>query len=254
MPHRNLLFISMLGEPSLYKVEDYQSLCPSGLEKDWIHDWYGDLAYRYGFDMEAVDVIHGDTLPDPIDSDTVILGGTIHLVLEDKPWLKTILNWLRKYRKLKRPLLGICGGHQMIAYNFFQGNQLIPRENGHMFGTFPVQLTEAGKRSDLFQGMSDQSEFHFANSYHIVPHHQADLTVLATTKDSPAIAVDYGDHWYATQFHPESHKETWACNAKSDTRMDMSHYKTRHDGPQLLENFIKLASIQMEKADNHVKT
>jgi GMP synthase-like glutamine amidotransferase len=242
MPHWNLLFISMLGEPSLYKVEDYQSLCPSGLEKDWILNWHADLANRYQFDMIGADIVLGDALPSPNDIHAVILGGTIHLILEDKRWLKTVLAWLQEYRKLRRPLLGICGGHQMIAYNFFQCKQLIPRENGPMFGTFPMQLTEAGKRSDLFRGMPDQPEFHFANSYHIVTHRQADLTVLATTKDSPAIAVDYGNHWYGTQLHPESRKETWACNAKSDKRMDMSHYKTRHDGVQLIENFIRLSS------------
>jgi GMP synthase-like glutamine amidotransferase len=191
--------------------------------------------------MKAVDVIHGDTLPDPIDSDAVILGGTIHLVLEDKPWLDMILGWLRKYRKLQRPLLGICGGHQMIAYNLFQGNLLILRENGPMFGTFPIQLTDAGRCAALFRDMPDEPEFHFANSYHIVPRFQRGMTVLAVLVDSLAIAVDYGYHWYGTQFHPESRKETWQCNAKSNTRIDVNCYKNNHSGFQLLENFLKIA-------------
>jgi len=44
MPDRKLLFISMLGESSLYHVDDYKQICPSGLEKDWILSWHGNLA------------------------------------------------------------------------------------------------------------------------------------------------------------------------------------------------------------------
>ena len=241
MDRRKLLFISMLGEDSLYNVEDYKELCPTGLEKDWIIDWYGDLAYKFQFDMISVDVVRGDALPSPTGIRSVILGGTIHLVLEDKPWLRAVLAWLREYRKLQRPLFGICGGHQMIAFNFFQGNQLVKRSNGPMFGTYQIQLTEAGKSAPLFHEMKNQLDFHFANSYHIIPSPEADMNVLATTKDSPAVVVDYGYHWYGSQFHPESRKETWKCNAKKDSRIDISCYSSQHAGPQLLENFIKIS-------------
>jgi GMP synthase (glutamine-hydrolysing) len=241
MSNRKLLFISMLGEPSLYNVEDYKELCPTGLEKDWILDWHGGLANRYQFDMVSVDIVRGDTLPSPSGISSVILGGTIHLVLEDKSWLRTVLAWLIEYRKLHRPLFGICGGHQMIAIKFCQGNELIKRENGPTFGTYEVQLTEAGKSASLFHGMKDRLNFHFANSYHIILHPQSDMTVLATTNDSPAVVVDYGYHWYGSQFHPESRIETWQCNAKQDSLIDMRQYKFEHVGVQLLENFIKIS-------------
>ncbi len=241
MSDRILLYISMLGETSLYNVEDYKELCPTGLEKDWIRDWHGDLANQYQFDMFSVDIVRGDALPSPDRISSVILGGTIHLVLEEKTWLSQVLTWLREYRKLQRPLLGICGGHQMIAVKFFKGNALTERENGPMFGTYEIQLTKAGKSASLLHGIKDRLAFHFANSYHIIPHPQADMRVLATTKDSPAVVVDYGYHWYGTQFHPESRRETWKCNAKQDTRMDVRKYKPEHAGVPLLENFIKLS-------------
>ena len=241
MPNRILLYISMLGEASLYDVEDYKDLCPTGLEKDWIRDWHGDMAKRYQFDMHGVDIVRGDSLPSPDRISSVILGGTIHLVLEDKSWLRTVLAWLIEYRKLHRPLLAICGGHQMIAVNFFKGNKLIERDNGPMFGTYEIQLTDAGKKASLFHGLKDRLNFHFANSYHIILHPQADMTILATTDDSPAVVVDYGYHWYGTQFHPESRKETWECNARQDTRMDIRQYRSEHAGVALLENFIKIS-------------
>ena len=241
MSKRKLLFISMLGESSVYNVDDFKALCSSGLEKDWIPSWHGNLANKYNFDMISVDIVRGDTLPVPAQISSVILGGTIHLILEDKNWLKTVLTWLQEYRKLRRPLFGICGGHQMIAVNFFNGNRLIKRENGPLNGTYEIQLTEDGKSAPLFHGMTDRPTFHFANSYHIIPSPRADMNILATTKDSPAVVVDYGYHWYGSQFHPESRKESWNCYFKQDSTIDLSKYKTDHAGVQLFENFFRIS-------------
>ncbi len=129
----------------------------------------------------------------------------------------------------------------MIAVKFFNGNKLIERENGSLNGTYKIQLTEAGKNSPLFQGITDEPQFHFTNSYHIIPSCEADMSILATTRDSPAVAVDYGYHWYGSQFHPESRKETWKCYFKRDSAIDLSKYKSDHAGSQLLENFFKLS-------------
>jgi GMP synthase-like glutamine amidotransferase len=241
MPNPKMLYISMLGETSLYNPDDYRSLCPSGLEKDWILAWHSDLAKHYQFDMLSVDIVRGDDLPVPEGIDSVILGGTIHLVLEDKPWLRMLRLWLVEYRKLRRPLLGICGGHQLTAVNFCDGNALKKRINGPMFGTYEIQLTAAGKDSPLFQNLTGRISFHFANSYHVISHTQVDMTILATTHDSPAVAVDYGDHWYGSQFHPESRRETWECEAKQEPRIDLRRYKIDHDGIQLLENFVNIS-------------
>jgi hypothetical protein len=93
--------------------------------------------------------------------------GTINLVLENKIWLKTVLAWLRKHRKLYWPLFENCGGPQLIAINFFSGNQLINRENGLPYGTYEIHLTEGGKGDSLFHGMTNRLYFHFTNSYHI---------------------------------------------------------------------------------------
>lgn len=243
MADKKLLYISMLGESSLYHLDDYKQICPSGLEKDWIVAWHGNLAKKYGFDMESADIIRGDILPPPDQISAAILGGTIHLILEDRFWLKKCLKWLQEYRKLQRPLLGICGGHQMIAVNFFNGNKLIKRRNGLLAGTYKIQLSEAGKDSALFQSFADQPQFNFANSYHIIPAAETDMNILATTEDSPAVAADYGGHWFGCQFHPETRKETWNCYFKRDSAIDLSKFKSDHGGVQLLDNFLKLSRI-----------
>jgi GMP synthase-like glutamine amidotransferase len=225
----------------LYHPDDYTALCATGLEKDWIVSWYGRVAQRYGFKMQGRDIIHGDTLPEPNRIDAAILGGTIHLILEDHEWLKRIVAWLREYRELKRPLLSICGGHQMIAVRFFKENQLVKRDNGPVNGTYPIRLTKSGRASPLFEGMTATPQLHFANGYHVIPSPREKLKILATTADSPAVAVDYGDHWYGTQFHPEARKESWRCYFKRDPSINVDNYKTDHAGAVVIENFIRLS-------------
>ena len=48
---RTLLYISMFGERSHYDPEEFRGICPSGLEKDWILEWHGPLAARFGFEL-----------------------------------------------------------------------------------------------------------------------------------------------------------------------------------------------------------
>ena len=62
-----------------------------------------------GFNLSGVDICRGDTLPEVEDTDCVILGGTMHVVTEDRPWLHALYAWLRQYRATKKPLLGIVG-------------------------------------------------------------------------------------------------------------------------------------------------
>ena len=115
-----LLYISMIGESDVYTPDDYTELYPSGLEKDWILSWHEDMATRHGLKLISCDICRGDPLPGPDELAAVILGGTIHLVLEDRPWIHALTRWLFAYRETGKPLLGICGGHQLIAVAFFQ--------------------------------------------------------------------------------------------------------------------------------------
>lgn len=236
----SLLYISMFGESDVYTPSDYTSLCPTGLEKDWILSWHGPLAARFGFSLITRDICRGETLPEPDEVAAVILGGTIHLILEKRAWIFELTHWLKSYRRLKKPLLGICGGHQLIATAFF-GWPLHQREGGTCAGTYPVHLIEAGANHPLFQGMPDNPEFHFANTYHIFPGASDGPKILVSREDSPALALDYGNNWFSTQFHPESRRETWECFFSSDPDKDFGRYRTEHCGEKFLENYLNIA-------------
>ena len=80
----------MLGEKELFDTDHFGSLCSSGQEKDWIVEWFGPMAQKMGFSLSSVDICRGDTLPEVDNGDCVILGGTMHVVTEDRPWLHAL--------------------------------------------------------------------------------------------------------------------------------------------------------------------
>ena len=237
---KKLLFISILGESSHYKVENFKELCSSGLEKDWFFEWYRVLVQQYGFELMCIDLCRGDILPHVEDVHAVIVGGSAHLIDEKRQWIYDLLIWLNDYRVLMRPLLGICGGHQLVATRLFNGI-FAKRRTGNIAGTIAVDLTEAGRKSPLFLNLPTIPRFHFNNFLHVVPSPEMTDSVLAIQGESRAVAIDHGGYWYSVQFHPEATKQMLVCYSKENDRFDSTVYAEEHNGNQLFENFLSIA-------------
>ena len=240
MINKKLLFISILGEPSHLNVENFKELCPSGLEKDWFFVWHAKQILDFGFELVCVDLCRQEQLPPPEDIHAVIIGGSAHIINENRRWLRDLIFWLDNYRDLGRPCLGICGGHQLISTRIFN-SKLERRKTGTLIGTHPVELTCAGRISPLFNGLSDEPRFHFANFLHVVTSEEFGGTVLARHGESLSIAIDHGGNWYSVQFHPEAMRQMLVCYCREEDGFDPAVYSENHDGPQLFENFMKIS-------------
>ncbi|OEY65391.1 glutamine amidotransferase-related protein [Marinobacter sp. X15-166B] len=237
---KRVVFISQLGEPSVYNTDDFTSMCPSGLEKDWIKERLQPVANRYNFQLESVDVCRGDELPDVHSVDAVIISGSRHTPTDSYPWLDTLKSWLLDYRKRARPLLGVCAGHQLVS-TLFDDAKLSDRDDGLMAGAYTIDLNERGQAHPLFAGLSAKPTFLFANYMHITLPAAAQDKVLASVSGSPAIVVDHGDHWFSSQFHPESCAQTWRCYYKHAPDVNTDAYAGSHDGAKMMENFFAIA-------------
>lgn len=235
---KTALFISMLGERVHFRPEEYRSLCPTGLEKDWILAWHSASAAKAGLALSSVDICRGDRLPTVEDIDRVILGGTIHVITEDRRWLHELSDWLHDYRRTQRPLLAICGGHQLLATRFGDG-ELLGRPDGTLSGTYEIKLTADGRAHPLFHGLPGTPRFHFANYLHVLPAETPTTKILATQPGSPAIALDHGGNWFSCQFHPESRKQSWDIYYSTLDAGYTSAYAEEHDGERLMANFFQ---------------
>ena len=68
---------------------------------------------------------------------------------------------------------------------------------------------------------------------------------MATSSAVPVAALDYGDHCYSTQFHPEGNERTLGTIWQHIAPEFMKNYHANEKGDLLVENFLK---IVVEKA------
>ena len=138
-------------------------------------------------------------------------------------------------RKAKLPILGFCGGHQLIGMahgaplgpmrRLREGEEdPAPYQPGYFkeWNFLPVRVTHS---DPLFEGLSDEPVF-FEAHYWEVKDVPAGFTNLAATDECPIQTLKRHDKLvYGTQFHPEA--------------FDAEHT----DGQQLIANFFRLAGI-----------
>ena len=228
-------FISILGEPGTYDGSVYEGIPGGDDECQWFRRGFGYLA---GLEILGYRVSHGDPVPAPESADAFILGGSYNSVHDDFSWQRELLLWFGALKESGRPLLAICGGHQLLCS--FAGSDVKAVRKAPVAGTIPVNLTEEGRRSPLFAGLGDSIEFHFANFEHVTALPDGCL-LLAEQADVPIAAVDHGSGWYSVQFHPEAVVETISVGWSPRHPEIAKRYHHGDSGRQVIENFLALA-------------
>jgi GMP synthase-like glutamine amidotransferase len=238
---KRVLFVSMIGAPGRYDPAVFEDQPGGDNEVHWVFLQLRALGLAGRIEYHGVFVCRGEALPDPGEADAVILGGSYHSVHDDLDWQHLTRDWLQHYRGTGRPLLGICGGHQMISE--LDGAPVRPIGGGaKLAGTLPVTLTEAGRDHFLFKGYGAAPEFHFANEEHVAAL-PGDATVLATRPELPCAALDHGGGWYSAQFHPEATAESMIVSWRPTHPEFADNYRPLADGNRLLANFLSGTGI-----------
>jgi GMP synthase-like glutamine amidotransferase len=106
--------------------------------------------------------------------------------------------FLAEARRNGIPLLGLCLSHQLLAC--MEGQ---PVGTGRqVFGIEPVELTRAGQRHWLFEGMPSRF-YMYQNHSDYVLSIASTARLLGCSATCTAEAVAWDDRTVSTQFHPE---------------------------------------------------
>ncbi|WP_282607735.1 type 1 glutamine amidotransferase [Pelagibius sp. Alg239-R121] len=160
-----------------------------------------------GIDWTAVELDEGEAIPPLEDYDVLwVMGGPMDVWdVEQNPWLVAEKQAIRRWvRDLKKPYLGLCLGHQLLAdaLGGTCGPQPVPE-----IGVLEVVLTAEGLADPLFAGMPASQK---ALQWHSVQVAQPPegAVVLAGSDVCRVQAMRIGQNAWSMQYHVEVEPDT----------------------------------------------
>jgi len=156
-----------------------------------------------GVCWDTVQLQRGEGIPDLEPYRAMLaLGGPMDVWEEDEhPWLVDEKAAVRRWVcELRRPFLGICLGHQLLADAL--GGACARMSSGRQVGIAELTLTEAAERDPLFGGFASPLP---ALQWHAVEVTALpdDSTLLAESRNCPVEAFRVGRCAWGVQAHPE---------------------------------------------------
>ena len=195
-------------------------------------------------------LFQGDSLPDAKDYDRlIVMGGPMNIYEHERyPWLVDEKACINQGIDAGKSVLGVCLGAQLIADVLGSRVYAGPEKE---IGWFPVELTEAGRRHPVLQGLAREFVvFHWHGDTFDLP---AGSVRLASSAVCDNQAFLYGDRVLGLQFHLESTPEsvqaiTTSCEDEliPGQRFIQSAEEIRAQGPQ---HYLRINQIMEQILD-----
>lgn len=141
-----------------------------------------------------------ETLPNLDGIAGIIITGSPAYLTDLAPWNFVAADYLRAAHNRHLPLLGVCYGHQLLAWAF--AGKVGFHGQGREIGTVEISLTREGELDPLLSSMTRSFKAQ-------VSHQQSVLNLpleavhLAGNDFEPNHAFRIGQSTWGVQFHPE---------------------------------------------------
>lgn len=179
-----------------------------------------------------------DILESPSSYSGVLITGSSAMVSSPTPWMRRTASWLREAVEAEVPVLGVCFGHQLLAYAL--GGTVGVNPAGPEAGTISVNFNDLSRQDPLFGGMPEQAMFN-AHHYETVLALPEGAVVLGQNTHDRHQAVRFRPKAWGTQFHPEISGPIMSALMKTV-------------GPKLDENGLSAAAIAAAVEDTPAGT
>lgn len=171
------------------------------------HGNYPDMLLKRLEDhIQTSDVViyraHEGELPASIDEcDGYLTTGSRFSVYDPLPWIEALEAFLLKLWEAKKPLVGICFGHQLIARAL--GGEVERSEKGWGVG---VSFNQVVQRKTWMDPWQDKLDLVVSHQDQVVEL-PAEAEVLVKSDFCEYYVVQYDDHFLSIQGHPEFSKD-----------------------------------------------
>jgi len=143
----------------------------------------------------------GEIPASPTECDAWLVTGSRHGVYDDLPWIEPLKAFLRAARVARRPIVGICFGHQILAEAL--GGKAVKSDKGWGVGVHDYAVT---CRPGWMDGAPEAIAVHAFHQDQVIAVPE-DATVLASSPFCEFAMLAYGDpeapDAISIQPHPE---------------------------------------------------
>jgi GMP synthase (glutamine-hydrolysing) len=195
----------------------------------------------------VVEVINGHKLPDYQDISGIVITGSHSMVTEHRDWSEYAAKWLPQAVERRIPTLGICYGHQLLAYSL--GGKVASNPKGREFGTVEVRLNGMAQEDLLLQGLDNPIKVHVCHTQSVI-NLPSGAKLLASSDRDRNQAFVIGDQVWGVQFHPEFDAEivgeyiNYYRKLLSEEGIDpdetLNNVSDTAYGPEILARFYKI--------------
>jgi GMP synthase (glutamine-hydrolysing) len=202
-----------------------------------------------GDHVSVMDVRDGSPLSVYDKLSGVVVTGSHSMVTDHDDWSERTAKWLAGAVERQVPILGICYGHQLLAYAL--GGQVGDNPNGHEYGTVEVRLNENAQQDLLLGGLPNPIKMHESHTQSVVDL-PARARLLASSAMDQHQAFVVGECAWGVQFHPEfdaeatrayiRHSRSVLLAEKQDPDRLIEQSIDTPYGSEILKRFVQLTS------------
>ena len=152
-------------------------------------------------EFETFEVLQGELPQDAERCDAYLITGSKYSVYEDEPWIAALLGFIKSSYQAQVPMIGICFGHQAIAYAL--GGKVTKAESGWRIGMQRYEMLESTPWAPDERGC-----------FRLLASHQDQVDTLPLEainfvrgECSPHAGFYISDHVVTLQSHPEFDQE-----------------------------------------------
>jgi GMP synthase-like glutamine amidotransferase len=172
---------------------------------EWVPEYgeYPDMfigllaAQDPGLEFSVYDVEEGEYPQDIDEVDAYLITGSKSSVYDDKPWIATLIDFVRELDSRHKKIVGICFGHQLVAEALGGKTGKSPKGWGvglhtHRFASAPAWHDQGEPAFDILVSHQDQ-----------VVENAVGAKVLAGSEFCENAVCQVGEHILTFQGHPE---------------------------------------------------
>lgn len=179
----------------------------NGQPQNEIRPFYGNFEDHFlraigltRHDAQIIDMTKNPVLPKWERIAGIIISGSLKMLTEHESWMEAEADWIRAAVSAEIPILGVCFGHQMLAYAL--GGRVRNNPHGPEIGTVVVHLTPRAGDDFLFMDVPSPLAVQTAHSQSVIEL-PPNAVLLAGNEHDGHQAFRIGQCAWGLQFHPE---------------------------------------------------